>query len=101
MNRLSSASFFLLTYNLKTLLETSFSATEFQNKVETETELGCMYTMCMSEGVYGALDVGLTGGRGGMGALVGITPAASRMMMRTMMRTTTTMSTISLTFFHQ
>lgn len=35
------------------------------------------------------------------GALVGMTPVASRMMMRTMMRTTTTMTTTSLTFFHQ
>lgn len=35
------------------------------------------------------------------GALVGMTPVASRTMMTTTMRTTTTRTTISLAFFHQ
>lgn len=55
--------------------------------------------MRMCERVYGALGVGLT--MGGTGALTGITPVASRMMMSTMMSTMMTMTTISLTFFHQ
>lgn len=54
--------------------------------------------MCVCVSVYG-LGVGLT--IGGKGALTGMTPVASRMMMRTMMTTMITMITTSFTFFHQ
>lgn len=56
-------------------------------------------TLCACVGVYGPLGVGA--GTGGSGVLTGITPVASRTMMRTMTRTTMMMTTISLTFFHQ
>lgn len=50
----------------------------------------CFYGLMV---VGGAIEV--------TGALVGMTPVASRTMMTTTMRTTTTRTTISLAFFHQ
>lgn len=51
------------------------------------------------QGLLGGLMVGAT--TGGTEELVGMTPVASKMIMRTIIRTITIITTINLTFFHQ